>query len=88
MQDCFTLYFGDCGIDGPLSSLNRLVYYLCAGAQEVHGHARIPYNYNDRAHPGWVQAARWLQKNAKLFLKDKLPAKRYALIQEVLGARP
>ena len=31
-------------------------------------------------------AGRWLQKNAKLFLKDKLPDKRYALIRNILGA--
>jgi len=56
--------------------------------QEVHGHARIPPDYSDYSETGWVEAARWLQKNAKLFLKDKLPEKRYALMREILGARP
>ena len=56
-------------------------------AQEVHGHARVPHDYSDYSQPGWVMAGRWLQKNAKLFLKDKLPDKRYALIQDILGAR-
>lgn len=56
--------------------------------QEVHGHARIPPDYSDYSETGWVEAARWLQKNAKLFLKDKLPEKRYALMREILGERP
>ena len=56
--------------------------------QEVHGHARIPPDYSDYSETGWVEAARWLQKNAKLFLKDKLPEKRYALMREILGEHP
>ena len=53
----------------------------------MHGHARVPHDFSDYTQPGWVMAGRWLQKNAKLFLKDKLPDKRYALIQDILGAR-
>lgn len=60
--------------------------YRAAACQEVHGHARIPHDYSDPAQPGWVEAARWLQKSAKLFLKGKLPDKRYAMITETLGA--
>lgn len=56
-------------------------------SQEVHGHARIPPDYYDQLEMGWVEAARWLQKNAKLFLKNKLPEKRYALMREILGTR-
>ena len=52
----------------------------------MHGHARVPHDFSDYSQPGWVMAGRWLQKNAKLFLKDKLPDKRYALIRDILGA--
>ncbi|KAK9843657.1 hypothetical protein WJX81_001289 [Elliptochloris bilobata] len=55
--------------------------------KEAHGHARIPHDYSDFSEVGWVEAARWLQKNAKLFLKDKLPEKKYALIRDVLGIK-
>ena len=56
--------------------------------QEVHGTGHIPEDYRNPAEPGWVEAARWLQRQAKLFRKQKLTDKRYRIIREVLGAPP
>ena len=43
-----------------------------SAVQEVHGHARIPEDYRDHSQPGWIEAARWITRNARLFAKGKL----------------
>lgn len=53
--------------------------------QEVHGHAIIPADYNNPKEPQWVEAARWITRNAKHFSKGKLTDKRYQLIRDILG---
>ena len=45
----------------------------------------IPANYCNPREVGWVQAARWITRNAKLFSKGKLTDKRYQLIRDILG---
>lgn len=45
-------------------------------------------DYKNPAEPGWQEAARWLQRQAKLFRKQKLTDKRYRIMREVLGAAP
>ena len=59
--------------------------WACWCEQEVHGHAMIPVNYCNPKEVGWVQAARWITRNAKLFSKGKLTDKRYQLIRDILG---
>ena len=49
------------------------------------GHARIPEDYHNKDQPGWVGAARWITRNARLFAKGKLGDKRYELIRNILG---
>ena len=53
--------------------------------QETHGHARMPEDYHNKNEPGWMEAARWLTRNARLFAKRKLSDHRYQLIQRILG---
>ena len=55
-------------------------------SQEVHGTGNIPAGYDNPLEPGWVEAARWVQRQAKLFNKGKLTVKRYAIIRDVVGA--
>ena len=45
----------------------------------------IPVSYCNPREVGWVQAARWITRNAKLFSKGKLTDKRYQLIRDILG---
>jgi hypothetical protein len=53
--------------------------------QEVHGTASIPLDYKNPAEPQWTEAGKWLQRQAKLFRKQKLTDKRYRIMREVLG---
>ena len=53
--------------------------------QLAFGHARIPEDYHNEDQPGWIGAARWTTRNARLFAKGKLGDKRYELIRNVLG---
>ena len=62
-------------------------YFVCL-LQEAHGHALIPPDYANAHDVGWVEAGRWIARNAKLFSKGKLTDKRYQLIRDILGARP
>ena len=62
----------------------RMGFMVCE--QEVHGHCLIPADYANPREVGWVEAARWVTRNAKLFSKGKLTDKRYQLIRDVLGA--
>ena len=59
-----------------------------SAVQEVHGHARIPEDYRDHSQPGWIEAARWITRNARLFAKGKLSDTRYQLIRNILGEVP
>lgn len=52
----------------------------------MHGHALIPPDYANAHDVGWVEAGRWIARNAKLFSKGKLTDKRYQLIRDILGA--
>lgn len=54
--------------------------------QEKHGHAMIPAGYANAKEPGWMEASRWITRNAKLFSKGKLTDKRYQLIRDILGS--
>jgi hypothetical protein len=51
----------------------------------VHGTASIPPEYSNPEEPQWVEAGKWLQRQAKLFRKQKLTDKRYRIMREVLG---
>ena len=53
--------------------------------KEVHGTASIPLDYKNPQEPQWVEAGMWLQRQAKLFRKQKLTDKRYRIMREVLG---
>ncbi|BDA51348.1 hypothetical protein COCOBI_18-2250 [Coccomyxa sp. Obi] len=55
--------------------------------KEVHGHALIPAGYTNAREPGWMEASRWITRNAKLFSKGKLTDKRYQLIRDTLGIK-
>lgn len=55
------------------------------GEQEVHGTGFVPIGYNNPKEPGWIEAARWIQKNAKNFRKGKLSDKKYAMIRDIVG---
>lgn len=76
--------------------INLLVYYqacidlaakLFQSAQEVHGTGDIPLDYADGAHPDWVEAARWLERQRDLYRRQKLLLVRVRLIKELLGER-
>lgn len=54
-------------------------------AQELHGTGNIPAGYNNLDEPAFVEASRWLQRNAKLFNKDRLTVNRYWLLRNILG---
>ncbi|KAK9902684.1 hypothetical protein WJX75_002583 [Coccomyxa subellipsoidea] len=55
--------------------------------KEAHGHALIPAGYTNAREPGWMEASRWVTRNAKLFSKGKLTDKRYQLIRDILGIK-
>jgi len=59
----------------------------CRRYKEVHGTASIPLNYKNPEDPQWVEAGKWLQRQAKLFRKQKLTDKRYRIMREVLGIK-
>jgi len=51
----------------------------------VHGTGDIPPDFSDPAHPDWVEAARWLQRQRELYRLQKLLLLRVRLIKEALG---
>jgi hypothetical protein len=53
--------------------------------QEVHGTGNLPPDYADPAHPDWVEAARWLERQHDLYRRQKLLLVRVRLIKELLG---
>ena len=53
--------------------------------QELHGTGNIPADYRNREEPALKEPSRWLQRNAKLFNKDRLTVNRYRLIKDILG---
>eukprot|EP00884_Botryococcus_braunii_P010283 jgi/Botrbrau1/19256/Bobra.0073s0006.2 len=55
--------------------------------REVHGTGFVPPGYNNPREPGWIEAARWIQKNAKNFRKGKLTDKKYAMIRDIVGIK-
>lgn len=71
------------------SSSTLTIDYTCGVpslcVQLAFGNARIPEDYHNKDQSGWVGAARWLTRNAKLFAKGKLGDKRYELIRNILG---
>jgi hypothetical protein len=53
--------------------------------QEVHGSGDIPPDFADAAHPDWVEAARWLERQRDLYRRQKLLLVRVRLLKQLLG---
>lgn len=56
-------------------------YHQLRRYKHVHGHTRIPHNYQDRREYDWVIVARWLRRQGKLLAKEKLSSHRREMLR-------
>ncbi|KAK9813280.1 hypothetical protein WJX72_011855 [[Myrmecia] bisecta] len=55
--------------------------------KEIHGHANLPPDFYDPDDPDFVEAARWIARQDKLYQKQKLSERRLLILQDVLGLK-